>query len=47
MTIQEKINQLYIATRIASLNADQHAALQQHAKDILEALKEPEPEIEE
>jgi hypothetical protein len=45
MTIQEKINQLYIATRIAALSADQHAALQQHAKDILEALKEPEPEI--
>jgi hypothetical protein len=47
MTIQEKLNQLYIATRVASLSADQHAALQQHAKDILEALKDPEPESEE
>jgi hypothetical protein len=46
MTIQDKLNQLYIATRVASLSADQHAALQQHAKDILEALKDLEPEAE-
>ena len=51
ITIEEKLNQIYLATRIATLNADQHAVLQQYAKDISEAIKEPDdapnPELEE
>lgn len=47
MTPEEKLNQLYLATRVASLNAEQHAVLQQHAKDVLEAIKSTETEPEE
>lgn len=43
MTIQEKLNQLYLAARSANLNADQHNALAQYAKEIMEALQ-PAPE---
>jgi hypothetical protein len=42
MTIKEKLNQIYLAARAAALNADQHAALQQYAKDIFEAIEEPD-----
>ncbi len=47
MTPEEKLNQLYLATRVASLNADQHLALQKYAKDVLEAIKSTETEPEE
>ncbi len=39
MTIKEKLNQLYLAARSANLNADQHNALAQYAKEIMEALQ--------
>jgi hypothetical protein len=42
LTIEQKLNQLYLATRVASLNADQHTALQQYAQDILEEIKAKE-----
>ena len=45
MTIQEKLNQLYLAARSANLNADQHNAVAQYAKEIMEALQ-PAPEEE-
>lgn len=39
MTIQEKLNQLYLAARSANLNADQHNAVAHYAKEIMEALQ--------
>jgi hypothetical protein len=48
MTIEQKLSQLYAASRIAQLNADQHEALRQYADEILQAIKsiEPEPKAE-
>jgi len=48
MTIEQKLSQLYVASRIAQLNADQHEALRQYADEILQAIKsiEPEPKAE-
>lgn len=48
MTIEQKLSQLYTASRIAQLNADQHEALRQYADEILQAIKsiEPEPKAE-
>ena len=39
LTTEQKLNQLYLAARLAALNAEQHSALQQYAKDILEEIK--------
>jgi len=39
MTSLDKLQQLYAASRIANLNADQHNALAQYAKEIMEALQ--------
>jgi hypothetical protein len=46
MTSLDKLQQLYAASRIALLNADQHEALRQYADEILQAIKpveHPEP----
>jgi hypothetical protein len=49
MTIEQKLSQLYAASRIAPLNADQHEALRQYFEEILQAIKSiehPEPKAE-
>lgn len=38
MTTLEKLNQLYAATRLANLNADQHEAVRKMAEDIAKEL---------
>jgi len=39
MTSLDKLQQLYAASRIAALNADQHEALRKWADEILQAIK--------
>ena len=46
MTIEQKLSQLYAASRIAPLNAEQHEALRQHADELLEAVKGIEDDTE-
>ena len=40
MTNEQALNQLYAASRIAQLNADQHEMLRKCAEQISEALKQ-------
>ena len=42
MTSLDKLQQLYAASRIAALNADQHEALRKWASELAEELK-PKP----
>jgi hypothetical protein len=46
MTTLEKLNQLYAATRLAPLTADQHDAVRKLASEIAEELK-PKEDAEE
>ncbi len=46
MTIEQKLSQLYAASRIAPLNADQHEALRQYADELLQVLKGIEDDTE-
>ena len=46
MTNEQALNQLYAASRIAQLNADQHEMLRKCAEQIAEALKPKEPKAE-
>ena len=46
MTNEQALNQLYAASRIAQLNADQHEMLRKCAEQIAEALKPKEPKVE-
>ena len=39
MTSLDKLQQLYAASRIAALNADQHDALRKWAQELAEELK--------
>jgi hypothetical protein len=45
MTSLDKLQQLYAASRIAPLNADQHEALRKWASELAEELK-PAPSTE-
>ena len=40
MTNEQALNQLYAASRIAQLNADQHEMLRKCAEQLAEALKQ-------
>ena len=46
MTNEQALNQLYAASRIAQLNADQHEMLRKCAEQLAEALKPKEPKAE-
>ena len=46
MELEQKLSQLYAASRIAPLNADQHEALRQHADELLQVLKGIEDDTE-
>jgi hypothetical protein len=45
MTSLDKLQQLYAASRIAALNADQHDALRKWASELAEELK-PNPDAD-
>ena len=46
MELEQKLSQLYAASRIAPLNADQHEALRQYADELLQAVKGIEDDTE-
>jgi hypothetical protein len=46
MTNLDKLQQLYAASRLAALNADQHDALRKWAQELAEELKPKEPEAD-
>ena len=46
MTNEQALQQLYAASRVAQLNADQHEMLRKCAEQLAEALKPKEPKVE-
>ena len=46
MTNEQALQQLYAASRVAQLNADQHEMLRKCAEQIAEALKPKETKVE-